>query len=222
MPKTELTVSSIDALHRMARRYADSPDEADDLVQDMLLAALDQRRDWDDARFQAWARGVFRRRAVFIARTEGRRRRREASYAAEAAPTRVPSRTLPRGFIDTLPPSQRTVALLANAGLGRAEIAALLGIADTALRKRISGLRRAWRAFGGAPEIDELPRGYPSLDGPGRRFLKTSLVRVPGARFAVADPDGHAVLFAAHISAARGNKTMRRPHDGAQREPTER
>ena len=211
MPGNGISASSIDALHRIAARYADSPDEADDLVQDMLLAALEQPRVWDDDDFQAWASGVFRRRASFVARTEWRRRRREDSYAVEAGPSSHSSRKLPRQFIDTLAPSLQTVALLANVGLGRAEIAGLLGVADTALRQRVSGLRRAWRKFGGTAEVEEIPRGYPPLCGLRRRSLKASLVRLQGARFAVADPDGHAILFVpAHNSPSGGNQEMKR------------
>lgn len=211
MPDPAISASTIDALRRIALRYADTPDDADDLVQDALLAALEQGRVPSDDGFLAWARGVFRRRALFVARTEGRRRRREALYAADADPSSAAIRKLPREFIDTLSPSLKTVALLANVGLGRAEIAGLLGIADTALRQRISSLRRAWREFGGTPEVGEIPRGYPSLRGPRRRSVKADLARIPGARFAVADPDGHAIVFGvAHESAADGNMEMQR------------
>lgn len=214
-PETGISASSIIALRRMALRYADSPDEADDLVQDMLLAAIEQQRVRDGAGFQAWASGVFRRRAMFIARTEGRRRRREGSYAADAAPSRDSSRILPRRFIDTLPPSLQTVALLASVGLGRAEIASLLGITDTALRQRISGVRRAWRNSGESPEIAELPRGYPLRSALRRRSLKDGLVRLPSARFAIADPDGHSLYFgAAHISTVCGNHESKRATPG--------
>ena len=208
---TEISASSIEALHRIALRYADSPDEADDLVQDMLLAALEQPRVWDGGDFQAWVGGVFRRRALFVARTEWRRRRREDSYAVDAGSSPDSSRRLPRDFIETLPPSLQTVALLANIGLGRTEIGGLLGIADTALRQRVSALRRAWRSFGGDPEVEEIPRGYPPLCGLRRRSLRASLAQLPGARFAVADPDGHEILFAtAHNSPARGNQERKR------------
>jgi len=206
MHETGISASSIDALRRMALRYAAAPDQADDLVQDLLLTALEQQRVWNETGFHAWARGVFRRRALFIARTEGRRRRREASYAADADPSQPAIAKLPHEFIDTLPPSLKTVALLANVGLGRTEIGSLLGIADTALRQRISALRRAWRNHGGTPEVTELPRGYPYLSGPRRRSLRDDLVRQPGARFAVTDPDGHSLVFGpAHNSPAGGN-----------------
>lgn len=211
MSEPPISASTIDALRRIALRYAETPDDADDLVQDMLVAAVEQGRVPSDDGFLAWARGVFRRRALFVARTEGRRRRREALYAADADPSGEAIRKLPREFIDTLSPSLKIVALLANLGLGRAEIASLLGIADTALRQRISSLRRAWREFGGTPELVETPRGYPPLRGNRRRSVKADLARVPGARFAVADPDGHAIIFGvAHETAADGNQEMRR------------
>lgn len=211
MSEPAITATTLESLRRIALRYAETPDDADDLVQDMLVAALVQRRVPSDDGFLAWAHGVFRRRALFVARTEGRRRRREALYAADADPSGEAIRKLPREFIDTLSPSLKTVALLANVGLGRAEIAGLLGIADTALRQRISNLRRAWREFGGTPEVGEIPRGYPSLRGHRRRSVKADLVRIPGARFAVADPDGHAIVFGvAHESAADGNMEMQR------------
>ena len=194
-------------LHAMAARRAATPDEADDLVQDVLLAALEQRRACDDPRFPAWASGVLRRRALFLARTAGRRRRREADYAAESAPSPSRERKLPRQFVESLPPSLQTVALLANAGLGRAEISSLLRISDTALRQRISGLRRAWKRAGATPELPEI---VPRLAPPGgarRRALKTSLGKLPGGRLAVVDPDGHPIFFSgtAHNPPARGN-----------------
>lgn len=207
MNRPAVTASTLEALRRMAVRYAGSPDDADDLVQDVLLAALEQGRAWDDAGSLAWARGVLRRRAAFIARTEGRRRRREASYATEAVVATSPetTRKLPHDFIDTLPPALRTVALLANIGLGRAEITRLLGITDAAMRQRITKLRRAWRSFGGAPEVSELPRGFPA--SAPRRSLAAGLAKLPYGRFAFQDPDGHPVYVAAgHKSAARGNQ----------------
>jgi hypothetical protein len=118
------------------------------------------------------------------ARTAGRRRRRDASFAEEAAveaaePLASEPR-LPRRFIDSLPTSVRTIALLINAGLGRAEIASVLGISDLALRQRISCLRKAWRASGGDPDYAEPLQRLPC--GLLRRSLKTTLVRLPAAR----------------------------------------
>lgn len=189
-------------------RCALTPDEADDLVQEVLLAALEQGREFGGAPFLAWASGVLRRRATFLARTACRRRRREADYATDGAATRAPAprRRLPRQFIDSLPLSLQTVALLANGGLGRREIASLLRISDTALRQRISVLRRAWKRSGAAAdEWEILPPGS-SSPAVRPRSLNAALEKLPGGRFAVADPDGHPVyVSAAHNSSPRGN-----------------
>jgi hypothetical protein len=150
--------------------------------------------------------GVIRHRALFLARTAGRRRRRDANFAIETSAVPPPSASLPGPFIDSLPPSLRAIALLGNAGLGRTEIAYLLGVSDTALRKRISDLRRAWRESG--EDADLSPTGPPHRPPCGlfRRSLKTALREVPAARFAMADPDGHQIIFgAAHKRAPHGN-----------------
>lgn len=206
MPERAISASCLRVLQKMALRRALTPDEADDLVQDVLLAALEQKREFNGAPFLAWASGVLRRRAMFIARTAGRRRRREAAYAAETTPERGPMSRLPGPFIDSLPPSLQTIALLANAGLGRHEIARLLRISDTALRQRISALRRVWKRSRATPELLEiLPEDTPSF-GVRRSSLKATLVKLPEGLFAVTDPDGHSVyLSSAHSSPGRGN-----------------
>ena len=194
------------SLQRAALRTARTREEADDLVQDALVAVLEQQRDWDEGRVVAWACGAIRRRAVFIARSAGRRRRREAQHAVERAALPDADARLPTPFIDALPPSLRTIALLANAGLGRAEIAQLLGIADPALRKRISDLRKAWRA---ARTVVE--RSAPALRqrppcGLRRRSLRAALLRLPAARLAITDPDGHEIFLGpAHGMPTHGN-----------------
>lgn len=187
-------------------RHALTPDDADDLVQDVLLAALEQERDLNGAPFLAWASGVLRRRAMFLARTAGRRKRREAVYTNAVVSAAAARRMLPRQFIDSLPPSLRTVALLANAGLGRREIIGLLRISDTALRQRISALRRAWKRSGAAEDVVEILQSNSPPRGVRPRSLEVTLVKLPKGRLAVADPDGHAVyLSSAHESPAGGN-----------------
>lgn len=206
MPEGAISASCLQVLQKMALRRALTPDEADDLVQDVLLAALEEGREFNGAPFLAWASGVLRRRAMFLARTAGRRRRREAAYAAAITAARGRLRRLPRPFIDSLPPSLQTVALLANAGLGRREIAGLLRISDTALRQRISALRRAWKRSGAAADLLEILPEPSQPSGVRRPSLKAMLVKLPEGRFAVADPDGHPLyLSSAHNSPGRGN-----------------
>jgi hypothetical protein len=95
---------------------------------------------------------------------------------------------------------------LANAGLARVEIAHLLGLSDAALRKRISDLRRAWRESAADPDLSlPVPKHRPPC-GFLRRSLRSALLKLPAARFAIADPDGHEIfLGSAHKIPTRGN-----------------
>ncbi len=196
------------ALHRLAARVARTRDEADDLVQDALLATLELEleRDWDEGRFLLWMSGVIRRRAMFLARTAGRRRRRETTYALEASPSPAAEARLPTELIDALPPALQTVALLANAGLGREEIVHLIGISDAALRKRISDLRRAVKEAGVDAELSLPTSRHRPPCGALRRSLKSALRELPDAGFALADPDGHQIFLGpAHKRLGVGN-----------------
>jgi RNA polymerase sigma factor (sigma-70 family) len=201
-----ISSQTLQKLHRLAESLARTSEEASDLVQDALLAALEQKRDLHEKRFLAWAFGVIRRRAMFLARTASRRRRRETYYAVEATSPAPPYARLPIQFIDSLPPSLETIALLANAGLGRVEIAHLLGISDAALRKRISDLRRAWRKSGADPDLSVPAQQHRPPCGFLRRSLRSALLKLPAARFAIADPDGHEIfLGSAHKIPTDGN-----------------
>jgi DNA-directed RNA polymerase specialized sigma24 family protein len=216
MSRRGISSLTLRKLRRLAQRSAWRSEEADDLVQDALLAAIEQRLDWDqdwdsgsgERRFHAWASGVIKRRALFLARTAGRRRRRELSYAVETTshPTRYAR--LPLEFVDSLPRSLQTIALMANAGLGRVEIGYLLGISEVALRKRISDLRKAWRASSAEADLSSLPRmQHRPPCGLSRRSLRSALLSLPAARFAVVDPDGHKIFLApTHKIPTHGNR----------------
>lgn len=162
-------------------------------MQDVLIAAIERGRDCAAPDFLPWALGAIRNRAAFAARTAARRKRREAEAAmsGDVAPV-LPG--LPASFTASLPPAQRIVALLANLGMGRIEIAYLLGLSDVALRQRLSGLRKAFAQFGGdVGMLDPRPQG--DGDGIARRALKRDL-RVGTARsFAIRDPDGVPIFF---------------------------
>ena len=57
-------------LHAQARRLARRPEEADDLLQSALLAALESgRTDLASPETRRWLSGVIRNRAAFDART---------------------------------------------------------------------------------------------------------------------------------------------------------
>lgn len=188
-------------LHAQARRLARRPEEADDLLQLALLAALESgRTDLASPETRRWLSGVLRKRAAFDARTSARRRRRENDWTLVNETERSHSEQHPDRYSDArrgqestlcrLRPSLRLPALLALSGHTRREIGWLLGLSDDALRQRISQLKRA---LAGAPAPGEAgPTGQLAF-GRIRRALLGPL-RHPDAFLASHDPDGH--LFA--------------------------
>lgn len=185
-------------LHAQARRHARRPEEADDLLQSALLAALESgRTDLAAPETRRWLSGVIRNRAAFDARTSARRRRRESAWTDAQAP--------PEGergnavAVDGLPPSLRLTALLALSGHTRQEIGWLLNLSDTALRQRISQLKRALDSVG-AP--DAAPSGQLAFGRIRRALLGPA--RRENAFLASHDPDGHLfVVSRSHFPAPR-------------------
>lgn len=192
-------------LLRTARRLARSAEEARDLVQDVLVIALSSGlEDWPSPPRRPWLRGVVRKRAAFLARGQLRRRRREA-HAELAGPGATTWTWQPR-FLASLPRSLRAVAALASADLCAAEIRWLLGLSSTALRQRLSELRRAVRAEADAPT---LPAAEPALSfGAQRASLLSVRRRQDAPALATHDPDGHAILLriSAHKLPPLGNR----------------
>jgi DNA-directed RNA polymerase specialized sigma24 family protein len=193
-------------LERLARRVSRRADEAEDLVQDVLLAALEAGRSDD-----AWLHGTMRRRAAFLARGAVRRARREA-VAAGAMPDATEADT-PAGhhgpggaggialLLARLPPAARRVLLLALHGMGAGEIQWLLRTTPTAFRQRLATIRREFRRL--PPEIragivadgSSTARARP-LDphfGLRRRVLVAAGAGTSSA--GSHDPDGHLLLF---------------------------
>lgn len=185
-------------LHAQARRHARRPEEADDLLQAALLAALEAgRTDLASPETRRWLSGVIRNRAAFDARTSARRRRREAAWTESQTPPEHPCRN--DVATEGLPPSLRLTALLALSGHTRREIGWLLNLSDTALRQRISQLRRALQDAP-APQAD--PSG-PLAFGRIRRALLAP-ARRENAFLASHDPDGHLfVVSRSHIPVPR-------------------
>jgi RNA polymerase sigma-70 factor (ECF subfamily) len=198
MATNEISSGTIEALLRLAARCSVIRHEAEDLVQDVLLSAVEKNRDCGDPSFLPWATGAIRNRARFAARTAARRKRREHSYAAEPERSAHSLPRFPDAFLISLPRSRRVVALLVNLGMGRREITYLLGLSDLAMRQRIAGVRRAFAAFAGEAETG--PHASFEADGLARRALKASLLESGQRRFAVRDPDGTPVFFSSHRS----------------------
>lgn len=199
-------------LRARARRLSKHADDADDLLQDALLAAIEAGR--DDA---PWLEGVLKHRAAMTARGEGRRRRREAlcaepdatgALAASADP--APARDY---LLRSLPPAARRVAVLALHGLSAEEIRWILGLADTAFRQRLTRIRRALGELPPAQRAEAQALAY--LRDPARavelqfglvrRSLKAALAGRAG--LGTHDADGHLVVIrGAHTLPPGGNE----------------
>lgn len=195
-------------LVRAARRLAGSTDEANDLAQDALVAALDRGlTDWASPAHRDWLRGVVRKRWAFVARSEIRRRRREAIF--ETSEHGNSAWDWEERFLASLPRSLRVVAMLARADLCATEIRWLLGLSETAMRKRLSELRRAVRAAEDAP-LRPAPGPQFSF-GAQRASLLTLLKRQRDPVIATHDPDGHTILlrWVAHKQGTLGNSEVK-------------
>lgn len=211
-------------LERLSRQLSRRHDEADDLLQDVMLAALEAGR--GDER---WLQGVMRHRAAFVARGAARRKCREvlagesvhgsAGVGDRIAPTLDGSALDPAlaALLARLPPASRRVLLLALHGLGAGEIQWLLRTSPAAFRQRVAAIRRELRKLPPCMRdaiADAMPAPVQGVPSDMRFGLRRRILVAAGTRLSSAgshDPDGHLLLFKspAHVSTPRGN------HDGA-------
>lgn len=179
----------------LARRHARRSAEAEDIVQEVLIAAVEAGRDdFSQPANRRWMAGAIRRRAAFDARSAARRREREARWQAERQPDgdRQDTESL-AGILGQLPKSLRVVAALAVSGHSRIEIAYLLGLNDTALRQRIRALKVALGKKGVVMPAEMIGLNLDLAYGAIRQALAPALRRHGGA-FATHDPDGHILV----------------------------
>lgn len=184
-------------LRAIARRETRDAGAVEDLVQEALLAAvLAGRTDFDTGDTARWLSGTVRNRARMAARGAVRRRRRETQWQDQAAPSSVAGEPSDiKALLVALPPSLRAVAALTLSGHNRREIAFLLDLSDTALRQRISALRRRVVQAGLAAPADLPGLNLDLAYGRIRDALLPSLLR-HGGLFASHDPDGHLFIIA--------------------------
>ena len=148
LPSRDQLQPPIKEMYRVAKQFSRRQEEIDDLVQDLLLEAVRIGKDFSDVRFMAWGRGFLHKRAAFIARTEGRRKKREETFQDNDHNFyNTDNLQLPESFIAPLCQSRRILARLINCGLNRKEILYLLNISDTALRQRLTALRKEWKTY---------------------------------------------------------------------------
>ncbi len=186
-------------LRQQAQRLTLTTDEAEDLVQDTLLAALQAGR--SDA---PWLAGTLRRQAALQVRTSVRRRRRErvAALASElderAAPPANGALTLQ--LLKQLTPAARRLATLALHGLNADEVRWILGVSEAAFRQRLSSIRKRLAQL---PGVDCDALVMPSARageaanalqfGLIRRVLKAALQGADG--LGTHDGDGHLIVL---------------------------
>lgn len=207
-----LSPETLRRLQRQALRLCRRPDDADDLVQETLLAAVSAGR-----HDLPWLSGVLRRQAALAARTGIRRRRREGEGdppSADDDPAHASascSAACRRAWLATLPPSARRVAVLVLHGLGADEIRWILRLPPTAFRQRLTRIRHGLSQL--APALrDDLQAGCEprrTVDLPfglTRRALKAAMQA--GEGLGTHDEDGHLILIdgGAHTSPLRGNQ----------------
>lgn len=199
-------------LRKRARRYRANNADADDLLQDALVAALvAQREPLTDPVDERWLGGVLRKLAAMDARTAQRRRTRERAVvpADAAAPDPVAfEHNVVAAVLAPMAPAARAVATLALHGLGPTDIRWILSLSDTAFRQRLVSVRRALGRLPAALRADALAAALHRPGSPGldlrliRTALRTVLARAPGV--GTHDPDGH-LLVLAHKGAVGGN-----------------
>jgi RNA polymerase sigma-70 factor (ECF subfamily) len=197
---------------RVAAASSRSAQQARDLAHDVLLDAIARdAADLSALERRAWLHGALRKHAAFEARTEGRRRMREARWQA-GSDARADVEPRPWQFtpelLEQLSPALRVLAALAAAELEPREIRSVLRLTDTAFRKRLSELRRAVHeaTSAGIALVHRPPAAYAL--GAARAELLANLESHPSWAVASHDPDGHPLIFSrigAHGSPPHGN-----------------
>lgn len=214
-----------ESLVEASRRHSRVAHEVEDLAHDIFLSALRRGTQLESEAFLRGLHGAARRHGAFLARSEGRRRAREANEAREMHEA---SSLVERGEIgegrdpslvmgsplSVLSPTLRTTLFLLCLGLDKAELRSVLGVSDAALRKRFQALR------------EHGPLARPDLVTPSRTpalsRLRRSQVHVllrlaiapagedgAGERrvLAASDPDGHGIIFAEALTPGRATAT---------------
>lgn len=182
-------------LCKVARRVSRDPAEAEDLVQQAWLAALERGPQLEsEPQWRAWLTGAIRKLGALEARTAARRRRRETAWAATDRSRQAPGAPcFPARFIASLPRAVRGVAQLVVADLAAHEIRWILRLPDTAFRQRLVRLRRHWLAWPKAGML-AAPAACQAL-GPRRPALVALVRERQQVAFLATDPDGHVLLF---------------------------
>lgn len=185
---------------RIAHRF--SPTEPEDLLQTCLLIAVEkQRLDFAEESNRKWFTGVLRNQARMTERTQQRRKQRE--HQTKPAAPEQPTSYAPvhSRLLDLLTPATKHVAILALAGLDRAEICHLLNLSSTAFRQRLTAIRRALRTLPSDLQQEALALAYhrqaQQADSLMLGLIRRALLRwlEHEGELGTHDPDGHLLVI---------------------------
>lgn len=168
-----MTLDDYEFWLRLAQKHSRVEREAEDLLQDALLVAVEEgRTDLDVDANRAWLAGVIRNQGAMHARTAVRRKEREKQFDASAKPAdtstgaesseqaETSSSEAVERLLQSMSPAARQVAVLVLHGMDRAEIRAALALPDTALRQRFTSIRRALAPLPNDLQQDALAAAY--------------------------------------------------------------
>jgi DNA-directed RNA polymerase specialized sigma24 family protein len=204
---------TLHTLRAQALRLSRNAADADDAVQETLLASIQNDR-YD----MPWLYGVLQKQVAMQIRTKIRRRRREDSVVddlrlSNEEDTDTSSNHHVFELIRRLPKALRQVAVLAIHGLNAEEIRYLLGIAPAAFRQRLTVIRKSLGKLSDEQSREALAMAYVrephrSIElqlGLIRRALKAILCG--NHCLGTHDLDGHLIIIRrdAHTFAPHGN-----------------
>jgi len=196
----------------LARRCAYSPDQAEDLLHTaLLIAAQAGRLDFNQPVDRAWLAGVMRKQAALLHRGHRRGQLREQEWERrqsleietmsstgfldeQAGPFQSP-------FLSKLPPAACQVAVLILHGLDQDEIRWILRLSATAMRQRLSSIRKVLSQLSPHQKSDLLAHSYlgrqTSTGTPPFGLLRRALLQALQLRPGIGanDPDGHLLII---------------------------
>lgn len=187
----------------IARRSSRNREDAEDLLQESLLALLRVgRSDFAQSTNARRLTGAIRKLALMRARTDIRRRNRDAKAAPPSASAARAS-AVPNRFLNSLSDASRKVATLVAAGMNREEIISILALSPAAFRQRLTSIRKAWRKSNLV--LEPLARTESDLSLGRMRRALLDVIRDRGGIGAY-DPDGHLIIFADSSSQKRTSR----------------
>lgn len=179
------------SLHRFGRGFCRDPHDAEDVMQDVLVALMGSlARFRGEASLSSWAYVVARNACARRRRREARHRplesrgEHDAAFAAPSAsgPERITERRQLRAALErsiaALPDSLRDVLVLRDVeGLSAAQVGSRLGLGERAVKSRLHRARAALRAML-APHAEREPshaKGCPDVSRALSEFLEGDL-----------------------------------------------